>query len=220
MTGGWSTPCDGGIWWDKPKTQLTAIANELFLSVAAHIANRVEGEEKESYLGWAQAEWDWFSNSGLINGENVINDGLDHNTCQNDGDTVWSYNQGVILGALAELAKATGDGKYTDEAKRIADAAMQKLSQDGILTEPVDSLDEQSAQFKGAFVRGLAALNGQAPEQAFADYLKRNADSAWERGKNGEDVIRPNWSGEEQGPAGTTSHAAGVDVLVAAAQVA
>jgi predicted alpha-1,6-mannanase (GH76 family) len=220
MTGGWTTPCGGGIWWDKKKTSIAAISNELFLSVAAHLANRVSGDEKQSYLRWAQAEWDWFSKSGIINGENVINDGIDQNTCENDGKPVWSYNQGAILGGLAELAKATGDGKYTDEAKKIAEGAMRELTNDGILTESVESLDEQGAQFKGVFVRGLAALNAQAPAQVFADFLKRNADSAWQKGKNDEDVIGPNWSGEEQGESSATSHASGVDVLVAAAQVA
>ncbi|KAK3069408.1 hypothetical protein LTS18_000339, partial [Coniosporium uncinatum] len=34
-----TTPC-GGLWWDKPHTYINAIANELFLSVAAHLANR------------------------------------------------------------------------------------------------------------------------------------------------------------------------------------
>lgn len=218
MTTGWTTPCGGGIWWDKQNRSIAAISNELFLSVAAHLANRVpDGEEKDGYISWAEKEWNWFSASGIINSENLINDGIDQGTCENDGKNVWSYNQGVILGGLAELAIVMGSGKYTDEAKRIADTAMQKLTEGGILTEKVDNLDEQGAQFKGAFVRGLAALNEQAPEQRFKEFLTRNADSAWQRGKEGE-IIGPNWAGEDQGEAGTTSHASGVDVLVAAAQ--
>ena len=45
------TPCStnaggtGGIWWDRAHTYVNAIANELFLSVAAHLATRTHGTE-------------------------------------------------------------------------------------------------------------------------------------------------------------------------------
>jgi predicted alpha-1,6-mannanase (GH76 family) len=223
MTGGHNTPCNGGIWWDKARTYISAISNELFLSVAAHLANRVGDGDKQEYLDWATAEWEWFSQSGtFINNENnTINDGLDTATCQNNGKWVFTYNQGVVLGGLAELAKATGDGSYTDAAKKIVEGAMKQLTEDGILKE-VESgtLDEQSAQFKGVFVRGLAALNEQAPQAEYADFLRKNADSMWSRDKNEEGVLGPNWAGDEQGQYISTSHSSGVDLLVAAAQAA
>ncbi|KAF2177204.1 glycoside hydrolase family 76 protein [Zopfia rhizophila CBS 207.26] len=217
MTGGWTTPCNGGIWWDKEKTYISAISNELFLSVAAHLANRVSND-KQNYIHWAQAEWDWFSNSGIINGENTVNDGIDKGTCKNNGKTVFTYNQGVVLGGLAELAKATGDNKYIDSAKAIANGAIKKLSVDGILTEwgGVEE-DVTLAQFKGVFVRGLAALSDEAPDQSFADYLKKNADTIWSKDRDNEGIFGPRW----QGPLGTpnaASHASGIDLLVAAAQ--
>lgn len=112
MTGGWTTPCNAGIWWSKDKTSVNAIANELFISVAAHLANRVSGNEKQNYISWAQKDWDWFSKTGIINQDNLINDGLILGTCQNDGKLTWTYNQGVILGGLSELSKAKADGSY------------------------------------------------------------------------------------------------------------
>jgi hypothetical protein len=39
----------------------------------------------------------------MINSHNNINDGLSLKICENNGHTVWSYNQGVILGGLVEL---------------------------------------------------------------------------------------------------------------------
>jgi len=97
---------------------------------------------------------------------------------------------------------------------------MRKLTEDGILTEQGEDLGEDGAQFKGVFVRGLAALDAQAPDEAFAEFLRRNADSVWERGRgDGGEVIGPNWAGEEQGKVWMAGHAAGLDVLVAAAQV-
>jgi predicted alpha-1,6-mannanase (GH76 family) len=31
MEGGWTTPCGGGIWWEKNKSYIASIANGLFL---------------------------------------------------------------------------------------------------------------------------------------------------------------------------------------------
>lgn len=94
MKNGSSTPCHGGIWWDKKETYVNAIANELYLSVAAHIANRVPQQNKQSYLSIAESQWTWFQNSGMINPKtNTINDGLT-SACKNNNGTVWSYNQG------------------------------------------------------------------------------------------------------------------------------
>ena len=65
---------------------MNAIANELFLDVAAHLANRASN--KSYYLATAQSQWTWFKNSGLINAQNNINDGLDGTTCKNNAGTV------------------------------------------------------------------------------------------------------------------------------------
>lgn len=65
---------------------MNSITNELFLSVAAHLANRV-AERKQYYVRWAQKEWDWFTAQAFIGPNGTINDGLLDN-CQNNGDTV------------------------------------------------------------------------------------------------------------------------------------
>lgn len=90
----------------------------------------------------------------MINENNLINDGLDINpdgSCSNNGDTTWSYNQGVILGGLVELSKATGDSEYLSEATSIAEAAIAALSEDGILHESCEPNDcgADGSQFKG-----------------------------------------------------------------------
>jgi predicted alpha-1,6-mannanase (GH76 family) len=60
MAGGWDDTCSGGIWWSKKRTYKNAIANELFLSVAAHLANRAaDPEQRSAYLSWANREWSW-----------------------------------------------------------------------------------------------------------------------------------------------------------------
>jgi predicted alpha-1,6-mannanase (GH76 family) len=218
MTGGWTNPCKGGIWWNKPKESIAAISNELFLAIGASLANRVPAEEKANYQNWAQMEWDWFFNSGVINGDKLINDGVDKTSCQNDGKTTFTYNQGVVLAGLSELARAKGDGDLIRHAKELSSASMAKLTDNGILTEPVDHpLDQQGAMFKGAYVRGLSTLNENEGQQVVTDFLKKNADSALANAVTGDGVIKDRWQGGSDG-SNAASHAAGIDVLVAALQ--
>ncbi|KAF1962877.1 Six-hairpin glycosidase [Byssothecium circinans] len=217
MTGGWTTPCGGGIWWDKKKTSTNAIANALFFSVAAHLANRVPANEKENYVRWAQMDWDWFKKSGMINGDNLINDGLTLATCKNDGKTTFTYNQGVILGALSEMAKAKSDGGFINHASALTKGSFAKLASSGILTEPVGgTLGEQGAMFKGAYIRGLASLNSNVHEPKYADFLKKNADSVWSKARNAEGLFSDKWQGGSTN-VNPTTHASGIDALVAAA---
>ncbi|KAF2131183.1 glycoside hydrolase family 76 protein [Dothidotthia symphoricarpi CBS 119687] len=220
MTGGWNTPCNGGIWWNKQHDSIAAISNELFLSVAAHLANRANGAEKAHYQNWAQMEWDWFSESGVINADRLINDGIDKSSCKNDGRNTFTYNQGVILAGLSELARAKGDGDLIQHAYNIANAVISRLTKDNnILNEPVGNvLDIQSALFKGVFVRGLSVLNENKPQQAYTDFLKNNANAAWSRARKSNGVIAEKWQGGSNN-ANAASHAAGIDVLVAASRL-
>ena len=120
MQTGTNTPCGGGIRWKKEGEDgsgyVNAIANELYLATAASLARRVS--KNSTYLDIAKKQWNWFSDSGMINEKGLINDGL-NGECKNNGLQTWSYNQGVILGALVELSLATGDDAYTDKAHKI-----------------------------------------------------------------------------------------------------
>jgi predicted alpha-1,6-mannanase (GH76 family) len=134
----WDDVCGGGVWWDIPqKTYKNAISNELYLKLLASLHNRIAGDT--AYLDRALETWHWFDHSGMVNRENLVNDGLvsRFGGCQNNGGETWTYNQGVILGALTELAQATADRSLLRTAQRIATAATTSphLSPNGILTE-------------------------------------------------------------------------------------
>lgn len=214
MSGGNTTDC-GGIWWDKDHTAVNAIANELYISVASHLANRES--DKQQYLDIAQQQWAWFQETGMINSDNLINDGLDDN-CENDNGIVWSYNQGVILGALVELNKASPNEEYITTAKDIATAAIDELSNsDGILTEPCgDDCGADGSQFKGIFMRNLQRLQEAAPEDAFLDFINANADSIWDQDRNSENELSLLWSGPFLSPANASTHSSALDAIVAA----
>lgn len=224
MQGGVNGTCGGGIWWSKDRKYKNAIANELYLSVAASLANRAAGSD--SYLSIARDEWDWFKGSGMINENNLINDGLDINpdgSCSNNGDTVWSYNQGVILGGLVELSKATGDSEYLSEATSIAEAAIEALSENGILHESCEPNDcgADGSQFKGIFMRNLYYLQLEAPQDSFRSFILDNADSIWNNDRNSSDFLGLAWSGPPSagGFPNASTQSSALDTLVAAVAV-
>jgi hypothetical protein len=165
MIGGWDTVCNGGVWWTHTRTTFkNAITNELFLLLAASLHNRTPNDAGPgSYLDWATREWTWFSQTGMINTAHLVNDGLTNN-CRNNNATTWTYNQGVILGGLVELFKATGDMNYIAQAEAIADAAITStrlVTAGGVLHEPCAAAgcDDNQVNFKGTFVRNLARLH-------------------------------------------------------------
>ncbi|KAF2810053.1 Six-hairpin glycosidase [Mytilinidion resinicola] len=219
MTTGWSTPCNGGIWWSKDKHAVVSIANELFLSVAAHLANRVSSQ-KDAALSWANATWSWFSNIGVIAANNTIHDGVDASCKAQDNSTFFTYNQGVILGGLVELSKATGESSWIDEAHKLAAGALAQFAngQGNILTEfgGVNE-DNDLAQFKGIFIRNLAILEKASHKDAYTTVIKTSADSLWKNDQSG-GLVGPHW----QGPfvdVTTPSQSSAIDCLVAAAAV-
>ena len=219
MAGGWDSTCGGGIWWSKDKNYKNAIANELFLSVAAHLAARStnSARERARYLDWAHREWYWFAASGMINEQHVINDGLDFRTCQNNQGNTWSYNQGVILGGLVELNDAVPDPVLPATAQAIASAALAKLTDaNGILhdsCEPNCGVD--GVQFKGIFVRNLMALDQARPDPRYKTFFNINAQSIWNTSRNTKKQFGEVWSGPfDAGNAAIQSSA--LDAFVAA----
>ena len=219
MTGGWDTTCGGGVWWSTSKSYKNAIPNELFLTTAAELANRTTGSDSAAYLNWAQKEWTWFKSSGMINTQNLVNDGLDSSNpdaCKNNGRTTWTYNQGVILGGLVELYKADKDPSLLPQAEVIASAAMTNLARNGILTEPGTLSGGDAPQFKGIFMRNLMALYAAAPNAQYKNFADANAAGIIANDQGPDWEFGGLWQGPfDQGDA--TRQTSAIDALLAAA---
>ena len=221
---GWDTSvCGGGVWWSTANTYKNAIPNELFLTLAAELANRTTGTASSGYLGWAQKEWAWFKASGMINSQNLVNDGLDSTNpaaCTNNGKTTWTYNQGVILGGLVELYRADKDTSLLPQAEAIASAAISHLSVDGILAEPGNLTGGDGPQFKGIFMRNLMKLYQALPgtsEQAgqYRSFAEANAQSIWTNDRNAGNQLGGIWQGPFDS-ADATRQTSALDALIAA----
>ncbi|HEY7414764.1 MAG TPA: glycoside hydrolase family 76 protein [Ktedonobacteraceae bacterium] len=196
MASGWDSTCNGGVWWSKDRTYKNAIPNELFLTLAARLHERTPNDT--SYLNWATKEWTWFSGSGMINSSSLINDGLT-SSCQNNGGTTWTYNQGVILGGLTDMYKITGNTSYLTKAESIANAATTKLvNANGILEEPCEpaaNCGTDGVQFKGIFMRNLAYLYQSDHQLAYENFIIANANSIWQKDRSSSNQLGLKWYG-------------------------
>jgi predicted alpha-1,6-mannanase (GH76 family) len=149
MTGAWDNLWGGGIYWGKHNGQpdtagasavphgwkgpyKNAIANALFTAVAAALSVRYRqrdpsGTDHQHYLEWALRGWKWFSSShpdgvAMTNKASLVNDSPNRDGVNDNTESIWSYNQGVILSGLCDLAELTGDETYLGCAEKIADA--------------------------------------------------------------------------------------------------
>jgi predicted alpha-1,6-mannanase (GH76 family) len=272
MAGGWDEYWGGGIYWGKcdgrpdragaaavPRGWTVgyknAIANELFVTVAAGLALRYRdrgpaGPGQPDYLDWARRGWAWFSSAppagvAMINAASLVNDSPNQHGVNDNSQSVWSYNQGVILSGLRELTELTGDQAYLGWAEKIADAFIKnpwrprggtvgQLAHpsesgviDGILHEhndcgpggcaPARLPGVDTMMFKGIFVRHLARLYRKTRKPAYQQFISANAQSALAH-MNEEHLFGGNWAAPAE-PVDFVRQTAGLDLINAALRV-
>lgn len=231
---GWSSePCGGGVWENSAENGKDAIANELYLALAARLYLVTR---HSAYLTKAEQERRWFGSSGLIDvvagfsgqigvvagfsgqidpipGGELVYDQVS-NTCAVDGAQFWTYNQGVIVGGLDDMYRATGNRSYLSQAEAIANCVISPacggnakianppLDVGGILTEPCQSADCGDAgngppmlQFKGIFMRSLYCLNRTVGDTAYQAFIADNVKSIFAHDQNGKHQFGFSWAG-------------------------
>ncbi|GHE98675.1 glycosyl hydrolase [Streptomyces griseoluteus] len=220
VRGFWDTnTCGGGVWWNRERTYKNAVTSGLYLWLTSALHQRLTGDTV--WGARAVTAGDWYLGSGLINSSGLVNDGLTSG-CANNGQTVWSYNQGLAIGGFTELWRSTGSSRYLDAAKRLADAALSSaaLTRDGVLTESCDvggaSCDDNQKQFKGVFVRHLADLAAATGSSAYRAYLVRQADSVWARDRDPLNRLGQRWAGGSPNQADWRTQASALAALTAA----
>lgn len=190
------TVCDGGIWWDAERTYKNAVTIGQFIKLSAQLHRLIPNDE--TYLDRAQDAWDWYVTSGMINANGLVNDGLTE-SCENNNGTVWTYNQGLGIGAGVELHRVTGDSSALTKSIALADAALEhELTVDGILTESCDAegtCDDNQKQFKGIFMRYITDLAEETGEARFVEYVSRQADTVWSKNRDHLNRLGQRWAG-------------------------
>lgn len=114
----WDEKCGGGLRWqmfafNNGYNYKNIAANGGFFLLTAQLA-RYTGNK--TILDWADKEWEWFSNSVLLEENNnwQVNDGTDIATdCTKPNDQQWSYNYGFYVAGLAYLYNQVGCARET-----------------------------------------------------------------------------------------------------------
>jgi hypothetical protein len=207
--------CNGGVWWNRERTYKNAVTNGLYIRLAAQLHNRIAGDQ--TWLSRARAGWQWFTARGMINASGLVNDGITLG-CTNNGQPVWTYNQGLAIGAAVELWRATGDAALLATARRLADASTALL-RDGVLTEQCDldnaACDDNAKQFKGIFIGYAEELNALSGN-AYSALLRRQADTVWTVNRDHLHRLGQRWSGRTPNVADWRTQASALSALMAA----
>ena len=197
--GYWDTStCGGGVWWNAERTYKNAVTNGLWVRLTAELHNRIPGDRL--WLARSRTAWEWFQASGMINAQGLVNDGLT-DACTNNGQNVWTYNQGLAIGAGLELWRATRDPGILTSVRRLADAAIgpDALVVNGVLTETCDATtqtcDDNAKQFKGIFMRYWMDLADTTRDPRYAAFLSLQAESVWADDRDAAGRLGTRWSG-------------------------
>ena len=178
----WDTTCcgahPGGLWWEKPTTnKVTAInAGAVISASRLYVATQAS-----SYLAFARQVYDYWSTYMVDPTTGHVDDGIDNAGTIN---TTWSftYNEGLFIGAVVELARGTGDSSHMPLAHQVAGYMMsgeiETTSFGTILSDGKCSGDGN--MFKGIGARYLRELYAADPSHTeYRDFLQRSADAAW-----------------------------------------
>ena len=209
----WNDHCGGGMAWKKDQTDYK---NTPANAPAAILAARLyEILHEEEYLEWAIRIYDWNKANLVDPATGFVWDGMNRSgDGKIDYDWEFTYCQGIFLGAGLELYRNTGDSKYMEDAKRTAEACMDRLCDPASLILPDEGIDD-TGLFKGILIRYFVQLYKQCPESArIREVIIVNAQRLWDEGLNKQiGLCGPSWEKEPQLPVQLSAQLSGLMLL-------
>lgn len=203
LRSGWTDHAGGGIWWRRKDTFKNVPSNGpaaiLFSRWAETGGDRADKQRARSMTEWmAQLLVD--PGTGLLwDGLYVEPDG----SIKNIVKVIYTYCQGVYIGACVELADGDTSGVWVERAERTINAVAAHLNDDGVLRGRGGG---DGGLFAGILARYLtqAALRLPAPDAAATArrLVVASAESAWRNraiARSGP-LFGPEWSQPAQVP--------------------
>ncbi|PZF60698.1 hypothetical protein DEI81_11880 [Curtobacterium sp. MCBD17_013] len=176
---GWDTDstgaCPGGVMWeDTADSPRNTISNAPNAEVGLEI---YQATRDPYYLTWATRMYNW-ARGCMMNANGMY---YDHISPDGSIDqTLWSYNQGTMIGAGTLLYESTGNRTYLHQAEQTAAASVSYYGTNG-------NLYHQPDVFNAIFFRNLFGLAAINHDPSYARMAAAYADTAWveDRQSNG-----------------------------------
>jgi predicted alpha-1,6-mannanase (GH76 family) len=177
-------PIAGAVTWRRSDAFVNAPTN---CPTALLACWRRDVDIAESLLGWVER-------SLVDHDTGLVYDGIRGDVRE---DVVYTYNQGVTIGAHLALCQTVRDpGRAAEHlrlARRTADAALDRLTENGVFTEQGFG---DGGLFKGILVRHLGALAEATGEPRYADALAINGAAMWAN-LDADGLAGPSWQRAE-----------------------
>jgi len=190
---GWTEDGGGGIWWRRDRSADGRVKNAPANGPAAILLART------GQIDFAAAITDWVADTLVDPETGLVRDGvrLSGNGAAAELDRrIFTYCQGVYLGACVELAARDGHLRWADRAVALVDAVANRLARDDGVLPGCGGGD--GGLFAGILARylAMAALRRTELTAAAARIVLASADAAW-RGRveaTGGPVFSAEWS--------------------------
>lgn len=141
------TSCGGIVWMypdtDPRKNAITTLeAMQASAQLAVAFEARGDAARARGYRKRARALWAFFDDVSLLGNESLVHDnvtgsahgafhccnGHEAPICKPRGTLTWTYNQGMFLGAMADMHALTKDAHYLALGAAVLDAVVTKLA--------------------------------------------------------------------------------------------
>ncbi len=195
----WDTSCcgaaPGGIWWDTAHTQKATASNAGPVISGVRLAARTGNG---AYLAFAEQVYAYWR-ANFVNAQGQVADHVNAGT----GKVLWwkfTYDEGLMIGAAAELHRATGGAAYLADARAFAAwmiGSETASSGDGPVLDDgtTASCTGDCAQFKGIGYRYLDLLGSFDPTISGTAVLPSSPAAVWDFARGPGDVFATDWAG-------------------------
>jgi hypothetical protein len=174
----WSQP--GGIRWAQPSKFRTR--NTCSNGPVAELALlQHERTGNQATLDWAERIYQWVR-SALLGADDLYQDHI--NPDGSIDTTIWSYNQGTMIGAGTLLHRATGDQSYLVQAKATAAASVAHFTLERLSTQP--------PEFNAVWFRNLLVLS--PTDEGYLGALSAYANRQWSTARDASSGLFPSAS--------------------------
>lgn len=209
----------GGVAWKKDQlTYKNTPANAPAIIMGARL---YQLQKKTEDLETAKQLYNWLKGKLVDTQSGVVWDGINRTGDGSIDKWLFTYNQGVFVGAALELYKATKDNGYLADALKTANNAMNSsISPSGVLQNENQG---DGGLFKGILVRYFTLLSKETAvsdndRNKLTNFLKFNAQTFYNKGLGRPSLMSsPDWTKKPAGSTDLTTQLSGLMLIEAAA---